>query len=144
MIVTFKFGKKRGRTMATYKTIQRTCILSFLETNIGQAFTVKEIIESIRSDSTAVCSPSESTVYRIMSDLVKNGIVHRKINQNREYQYRLSNEKAGKISVRCKICGAVQHIDEKVCCEIIDELKKNASIGTDGNIEILGICDKCK
>ena len=57
--------------MATYKTIQRTCILSFLETNTEQAFTVKEIVEGIRSDSAAGCSPSEITVYRIMSDLVK-------------------------------------------------------------------------
>ena len=135
---------KRGETMATYKTMQRTSILSFLETNIGHAFTVKEIIEGIRSDSAASRSPSESTVYRIMSDLVKNGIVRRKINQNREYQYRLSNENIGRISVRCKICGTIQHIDEKVCCEIIDELKKNASIGTDGDIEIIGVCNKCK
>ncbi len=37
--------------MATYKTIQRTGILSFLETNSEQAFTVKEIIEGIRSAS---------------------------------------------------------------------------------------------
>ncbi|HOC34370.1 MAG TPA: transcriptional repressor [Ruminococcus flavefaciens] len=124
--------------------MQRTSILSFLETNIGKAFTVKEIIKGIRSDSAAGRSPSESTVYRIMSDLVKKGVVHRKINQNREYQYRLSNEKTDSISVRCRICGAVQHIDEKVCCEIIDELKKNVSIGTDGDIEIIGICDKCK
>ncbi len=130
--------------MATYNTMQRTSILSFLETNIGQAFTVKEIVEGIRSDSAAGCSPSESTVYRIMTDLEKNGIVRRKINPNREYQYRLSNVKSGSISVRCKICGAIQHIDEKICCEIIDELKHNVSIGTDGDIEILGICDKCK
>ena len=130
--------------MATYKTMQRTSILSFLETNIGKAFTVKEIVEGIRSDSAAGCSPSESTVYRIMTDLVNIGIVRRKINQNREYQYRLSNEKTGSISVRCKICGAIQNIDEKVCCDIIDELKHNVSIGTDGDIEILGICDKCK
>lgn len=130
--------------MATYKTMQRTSILSFLETNTGQTFTVKEIVEGIRSDSAAGCSPSESTVYRIMTDLVKNGIVRRKINQNREYQYLLTNEKSGSISIRCKVCGAVQHIDEKVCCEIIDELKHNVSIGTDGDIEILGICEKCK
>lgn len=130
--------------MATYKTMQRTSILSFLETNTGQTFTVKEIVEGIRSDSAAGCSPSESTVYRIMTDLVKNGIVRRKINQNREYQYLLTNEKSGSISIRCKVCGAVQHIDEKVCCEIIDELKHNVSIGTDGDIEILGLCEKCK
>jgi Fe2+ or Zn2+ uptake regulation protein len=130
--------------MATYNTMQRTSILSFLETNIGQAFTVKEIVEGIRSDSAAGCSPSESTVYRIMTDLEKNGIVRRKINQNREYQYRLSNVKSGSISIRCKVCGAVQHIDEKVCCEILDELKNSASIGTDGDIEILGVCDKCR
>ncbi len=98
----------------------------------------------IRSDSAAGCSPSESTVYRIMTDLEKNGIVRCQINQNREYQYRLSNVKSGSISIRCKVCGAVQRIDEKVCCEIIDELKHNVSIGTDGDIEILGICDKCK
>ena len=130
--------------MATYKTMQRTSILSFLETNTGQTFTVKEIVEGIRSDSAAGCSPSESTVYRIMTDLVKNGIVRRKINQNREYQYLLTNEKSGSISIRCKVCGAVQHIDEKVCCEIIEELKKNVSIETDGDIEILGLCEKCK
>ena len=130
--------------MATYKTMQRASILSFLETNIEQAFTVKEIVEGIRSDSAAGCFPSESTVYRIMTDLVKNGVVRRKINQNREYQYRLTNTRSGSISIRCTVCGAVQHIDEKVCCEIIDELKRNVSIGTDGDIEIPGICDKCR
>lgn len=130
--------------MATYKTIQRTSILSFLKANMDQAFTVKEIVEGIRSDSAIDYEPSESTVYRIMNDLVKKGVVHRKTNPKREYQYRLLNEKSGSISVRCKVCGAVQHIDEKVCCEIIDELKNSASIGTDGDIEILGVCDKCR
>ena len=60
--------------MAAYNTMQRTSILSFLETNIGQAFTVKEIVEGIRSDSAAGCSPSESTVYRIMTDLEKTAL----------------------------------------------------------------------
>lgn len=130
--------------MAVYNTVQRKSVLAFLEANIRKAFTVKEIAEGIRSDSAIDYDPSESTVYRIMSDLVKNGVVHRNINQNREYQYRLSNGNSSRISVQCKICGKVQHIDEKVCCEIIDELERNSSIETNRDIEILGICDKCK
>ena len=116
----------------------------FLRANTDRAFTVKEIVEGIRSDVSIKYSPSESTIYRIMSGSVKNGIVHRKIDQNREYQYRLSNGNSSRISVQCKICGKVQHIDEKVCCEIIDELERNSSIETNRDIEILGICDKCK
>ncbi len=130
--------------MAVYNTVQRKSILAFLEANIGKAFTVKEIAVGIKEDDAIDYDPSESTVYRIMSDLVKNGVVHRNINQNREYQYRLSNGQSTKISVRCKVCGKVHHIDENVCCEIIDELKNNSSIETNEDIEILGICDKCK
>ena len=143
MIIIFIFDKW-GENMAAYKTIQRTCILSFLEANIGQDFTVKQIVEGIQADDSACCAPSESTVYRIMSDLVKRSIVRRKINQDREYQYRLTDQNPGKISLRCKICGKDQHIDENVCNKIMDELKNFSSIGIDADIEILGVCDKCK
>ena len=40
MIVTFKSQMIEGDIMATYNTMQRTVILSFLKTNMGQAFTV--------------------------------------------------------------------------------------------------------
>lgn len=130
--------------MATYKTIQRTSILSFLESNAEKSFTVKEIVEGIRSDSAIEYDPSESTVYRTMSGLVKSGAVRRKINQNREYQYQLSKGNEPKILIRCKVCGKVQYIDEKVCSGIIDELKNNSSIAANGDIEIIGICDNCK
>ena len=79
-----------------------------------------------------------------MGNLVKSGIAKRDINRNREYQYRLSDDKKGRVIVRCRICGKVQQIDEKVCREMINELKDHGSMGTDGDIEILVICDDCK
>lgn len=144
MIVTFKSQMIEGDIMATYNTMQRTVILSFLKTNMGQAFTVKEMIAGIRADSSTGISLPESTVYRIMGNLVKSGIAKRDINRNREYQYRLSDDKKGRVIVRCRICGKVQQIDEGVCREMINELKDHGSMGTDGDIEILVICDDCK
>ncbi len=130
--------------MSGYKTIQRESVLHILSKNADKAFTVKEIAEAIKSEASITWNPSESTIYRIMSGLVQSGTVLKKVNNNREYQYVFLNNNDPHITVRCKICGKIQHIDEKVCQEIIEELKNNSCIQTDGNIEVTGICDKCR
>lgn len=130
--------------MSVYKTMQRESVLYFLKTSINRAFTVKEIAKGIKSDDTFHCCPSESTIYRIMSDLVKSGAVQRKINDKREYQYKLISENVLKISVRCKVCGQVNTVDEKVCSEIIDTLKNNGYNEPHEDIEVIGICTTCK
>ena len=130
--------------MSGYKTIQRKSVLHILKANADRAFTVKEIAEAIRSEASITWAPSESTIYRIMNDLVKNGIVHKNVNSKREYLYKFIGNDDPQITVRCKICGKVQHIDKKVCQDIINELKNNGYIQNDGDIEVTGICDKCK
>ncbi len=130
--------------MATYKTMQKKSVLQILSSNTDRAFTVKEIAEMIRSDQSISCQPSESSIYRIINEFVKNGTVHKNVNSKREYQYTFIGSNDPQITVRCKICGKIQHIDEKVCHEIIDELKNNSYIQTDDDIEVTGICDKCK
>ncbi|MCR5807462.1 MAG: transcriptional repressor [Oscillospiraceae bacterium] len=130
--------------MATYKTMQKKCVLQILSSYPGRAFTVRDIEEIIRTDQSISCKPSESSVYRIINDLVSGGSVHKSVNNKREYQYTFMGSDDPKITVRCKICGKTEHIDKKVCQGIIDGLRNNSYIYTDDEIEVMGICEECK
>ncbi|HRR76461.1 MAG TPA: transcriptional repressor [Ruminococcus sp.] len=130
--------------MSSYKTIQRESVLRILCTNADRTFTVKEISEAIKSEISISWAPSESTIYRIMNSLVQSGAVLKSVNNNREYQYSLINNNDPHITVRCKICGKIHHIDENVCREIINELNNNSFMQADGDIEVTGICEECK
>ena len=93
--------------MSSYKTIQRESVLHVLKANADRAFTVKEIAEAIRSEATISWAPSESTIYRIMNDFLKNGTVHKSVNSKREYLYTFIGNDNPQITVRCKIFGKV-------------------------------------
>lgn len=129
--------------MAVYNTAQRKLLLDFLGKNRGRAFTVKEIASLIN-----VCengrSPSESTIYRLMRELVDDGTVKKDVNvESRENVYYLPEEQTG-VSMRCRVCGNVYSVDNESSRRIKDEISRCGEALPDDNIEFIIKCRKCR
>ncbi|MBR5091525.1 MAG: transcriptional repressor, partial [Ruminiclostridium sp.] len=76
--------------MAVYKTMQRRMLLDFLESHSGESFTVKELVAAINSEHNDTV-PSESTIYRLMRELVDGGTVRKDVDvESRENVYHLA------------------------------------------------------
>ena len=95
--------------MATYKTMQKKCVLQILSSYPGRAFTVRDIEEIIRTDQSISCKPSESSVYRIINDLVSGGSVHKSVNNKREYQYTL-----WAVMIQKSLSDAIMTVDDTI------------------------------
>ena len=129
--------------MAVYKTMQRRMLLDFLESHSGESFTVKELVSAINSEHDDAV-PSESTIYRLMRELVDDGTVRKDVDvESRENVYRLSAGEDAGVSMRCKVCGSVYNVDGESGRRIKDELSRCGAVPTDENIELLIKCRKC-
>lgn len=128
--------------MKTYNTHQRTALIEFLESNSDKAFTIEEIIENIDNDEL-----SQSTVYRLMTKLVENGLVHRTVKGNsRSFVYQfINNEKCeGHLHMKCTDCGKVYHLDSSVSSVIKKDIGSSTGFEIDSQTIILGRCNTCK
>lgn len=128
--------------MKTYHTNQRNCLLGFLKNNPEQAFTIEEIIDALSENSI-----SKSTVYRLMTKLVEENLVHRTVKGNSRifvYQY-ISDEKCeNHLHMKCTDCGKVYHLDSGVTSIIQNNIKSNTSFEVDSHTVLLGKCGECK
>jgi Fe2+ or Zn2+ uptake regulation protein len=143
MIIIFILTRGVKR-LGVYKTAQRESILLFLGMHSDKDMSVHEISEGMKNESSDLNVPSESTIYRIMNRLTELGITTRKTDSSREYRYRLCSENPPRLIFKCKKCGRVHEIDEKVSSSIINELNENCPIGDNDEILLTGICDNCK
>jgi len=129
--------------MAVYNTVQRAVLLDFLRAHGGEALTVRDITSMLTKESGGTV-PSESTVYRIMRDLVKCGVVRKDVNvESRENVYSLAEEDRHGVSMRCRVCGSVYSVDDESCKRIKEDLTRCGAGIPDGDIEVLIKCGKC-
>ena len=128
--------------MKTYHTHQRKSLLNFLKENSDRAFTIEEIIENMSGDPI-----SQSTVYRLMTKLVDENLVHRTVKGNSRsfvYQY-ISDEKCeNHLHMKCTDCGKVYHLDSGITSIIQNDIKSNTSFEIDSHTVLLGKCGNCK
>ena len=129
--------------MAVYNTVQRAVLLDFLRAHGGEALTVRDITAMLAKESGGTV-PSESTVYRIMRDLVKSGVVRKTVNvESRENVYSLAEEESHGVSMRCRVCGSVYSVDDESGKRIKEDLTRCGAGVPDGDIEVLIKCGKC-
>ena len=130
--------------MAVYNTVQKTVLLDFLRSHSGEALTVKEIVTMLSGQHDCTV-PSESTVYRIMRELVKSGTVKKDVNvESRENVYSLADDDNRGLSMRCRVCGNVYSVDDESSRRIKEEITKCAVGVSDGDIEFVIKCRKCR
>ena len=131
--------------MAVYKTVQREILLDFLKTHKNETFTVREIAYELSRTADTEKKPSESTVYRLLRELEKNGAVKKDINpENREFVYRLTDEDGSGISMRCRVCGSVYSVDSETSRRLKADIAGVGDILPDGDIEFIVECKNCK
>lgn len=128
--------------MKIYHTHQRAALIDFLKENSDKAFTIEEIIEKINNEDL-----SQSTVYRLMTKLVADGLVHRTVKGNSRsfiYQYINSEKCEGHLHMKCTDCGKVYHLDSSVSSVIRNDIGNSTGFEIDSHTVILGKCNTCK
>ncbi len=128
--------------MITYHTHQRTALIDFLKENSDKAFTIEEII--VKTDNEEL---SRSTVYRLMTKLVNDGLVHRTVKGNSRsfvYQYIAEEKCEGHLHMKCTDCGKVYHLDSSVSSVIKEDIGSSTGFEIDSHTVILGRCNTCK
>ena len=94
--------------MAQYNTIQKGELLDFLGRHRTSAYTVKEIADLMKADSAIPKPPGESTVYRLIKQLVESGEVKRTVRGNsRTFVYQLTDGESchHHLHMKCVTCG---------------------------------------
>ena len=123
-----------------YNTEKRTELLNFLKSG-GQAYTVEEICSLILDGG-----HGKSTVYRLISKLVDEGIV-RRISDGKTrkvtYQYIHSGACAEHLHLKCKECGRLIHLDEHTSHILEKRILKTEGFALDDGALLYGKCRSC-
>ena len=133
--------------MAVYKTAQREALLGFLRENSESSFTVSQIAEGIKNDSRIEKIPGESTIYRLIKELVESGEVRRTvIGNSRTFVYQIVNSTdcGHHLHMKCKVCGKLCHMDEQESREIMEKIRSNDMFEVDSSTVLIGKCSECK
>ena len=133
--------------MAVYKTVQRQELSAFLQSHSDQFFTIDELFEGMKNDSSLEKVPSRSTLYRLVREMISDGKLRRTIKEdNREgvYQYIADGKCSEHLHVKCSVCGQVYHLSDEATKEIIDNIKASSSFTVDTETILTGKCSGCK
>lgn len=128
--------------MRVYHTQQRKILIDFLQKNSEKAFSIEEIISFIGDSGI-----SQSTAYRLITKLCKDGIVKRKASETGRsfvYQYVNTDECEGHLHMKCTGCGKVYHLDSGITSIIQNDIKSLANFEIDSHTVLLGKCNTCK
>lgn len=123
-----------------YKTGKRAEILAFLSKNSNKAFTVEELCDSILPDG-----KGSSTVYRLISRLVKEGAVRRLSDgktRHFTYQYAGGTECKEHLHLLCRDCGRMLHLDDATSHSVLASIML-AGFSPEPGAVIRGRCSGC-
>ena len=124
-----------------YNTGKRERILDFLSDNSDLSYTLEEICDAITSDG-----KGKSTIYRIVSELVAEGCVHR-LSDGRTrhctYQHVGDEHCHHHLHLKCKGCGRLVHLDESVSRDFEKTLMNIGGFTIDEGAMLFGTCKDC-
>ena len=124
-----------------YNTEKRTKLIDFLSSNSMEAFTAEQICQRILDGD---CG--KSTVYRLISKLVDDGIIHRIADAKTRrvtYQYVGSGDCSEHLHLKCKECGRLIHLDGITSHILEKRIFKSEGFTLDGGAMIFGRCEIC-
>ncbi len=129
--------------MAKYKTKPRMLLLEFLSSHPHEIMSVTQIIGAFDHNDIGV-----SSIYRILSELVEEGIIAKIAKHGmKEAYYRLNDVKEchGKVHYLCTKCGKVFHMKEKEANLLSDYfLNEEGFLIETSSTVIHGICKECR
>lgn len=130
-----------------YRTKQREILRAFLEKNAERAFTVDEIVQGLLSDDGGT-SPGRSTVYRLIGEFEKQGLVRRFFREGDRqcsFEYLDRDVCESHLHIKCAECGQLYHLSHDVSETIGDLLSDKEHVSLDmADTVLMGICEKCR
>ncbi len=126
----------------TYNTEKRAEILEFFSNGGGQAYSAEDICSAILTDGRG-----KSTVYRLLSKLVDQGILLR-ISDGKTrhitYQCVHTGTCSEHLHLKCKGCGRLIHLDEETSHSLGVSIFKTKGFKIDEGALLYGRCQRCE
>ena len=124
-----------------YNTGKRERILAFLKNNSETSYTLADICSELTEDG-----KGNSTVYRIVSELVADGCVRRLSDgktRHCTYQYVGGEHCHHHLHLKCKGCGRLVHLDEDVSRNFEQTLRNVGGFVIESGTMLFGTCKEC-
>ncbi len=132
-------NSQNGNMRESYNSARRNAILEAIKSYDG-AFSVKDLSEKLHGEVAL------ATIYRALDTFAAAGLVLRNTDADGQVFYLYSTEcvETGHCFLKCRVCGAVEHVD----CGIVGELVRHVFNGHHFLIDkervvLSGICAKC-
>lgn len=133
--------------MSGYKTEQRKVLIDYLTKHSETPVTIEELILALQNENEVAKLPGRSTVYRLMTKLVAEGVVKRFVQgHSRHFYYQIvtSHHCHEHIHMKCTACGKLYHMDDEETEKILTEVFQKASFMIDREETTLyGTCGGC-
>ncbi len=127
----------------TYQTEQKKQLLDFLREHKEEHYTIDQIILNLQGEHT----PGKSTVYRLIKQLVEEGVVKRSNTGNsRQFVYQLLDGErcSHHFHMQCESCGKLFHLQEEKTKEVQGLLKAQEEFQIDvSRCVLFGTCGNC-
>jgi Fur family ferric uptake transcriptional regulator len=125
-----------------YKTERKAEILRFFKENSDRAYSIDELCRYILGES-----GGESSVYRIVSDYAKDGLIKRITDSGSRknyYQYLGTSDCEGHLHLKCALCGRLIHLSHTLTSFLDEKIFASQGFSIDNQTTIFGTCDKCR
>ena len=124
-----------------YRTRAKESICSYLKENRGKALSLEQICEGLKRFEIG-----KSTVYRIVSSLVKSGRVKRLsdgVSRHVSYQFIGEGSCRAHMHLKCKDCGAIIHLEQSISRDFLKGLRVLKGFALDEDSLLIGRCVRC-
>ena len=124
-----------------YNTGKKEAITALLKNNSLKSFSLVEICDAIAQDG-----KGQSTVYRLVSELVEAGAV-RKISDEKTrhctYQYVGGAECKSHLHLKCRECGRLIHLEKALSSKLLSEVYDAGGFLIESGCMLFGKCREC-
>ena len=133
--------------MKTYETEQRKLLVALFRADPDRVYTAEEVAEILRGDSEGDAHCSVSTVYRLISRLCDEGVLHKHARDGSRkfyYQYVKGCECEAHLHLQCEGCGKIIHMDDATSEQVLLKvLMKNGFQVDPARALVPGLCSVC-
>ena len=126
----------------TYNTEKKNEIINFFKNGGGQAFSAEDICSAILTSG-----HGKSTVYRIISRLVDDGVLRRITDvktRHVTYQYVVAGACREHLHLKCKDCGRLIHLDGEMSRRFGTSILRSEGFTIDFGALLYGRCGSCE
>ena len=126
-------------------TKQKDIVINYLKNNTHKHLTAENIVSALKKEKEEV---SQATVYRILSNLSKDGVVRKYINEGNKcscYQYVDKDNKCNMhYHLICDSCGSVIHFENEGIEKVRDDVLKSKQFDLNlSKVVLYGRCKDC-